>query len=440
MLKKCMLPVLTLALMLVMAITAFAEGWAQEGSDWVYYDANNNKVRNEWRKGADDKWRYLGQNGAMLTSTIVDYQYYVDSEGIMAANVWKQITDSQGTYWYYFLESGKMVTDGWKEINGNRYFFDTDGKMMTGWVDDDKYYCDSDGHMVTGWKQLPDSRDKDTDCPSGTDGASTHWYYLGSSGKKVEPTDGNFIEKRIENNRFCFDVNGAMVTGWVNTTGDENISGYKYYNTDGSLRTGWYSLYPPEELADNYQNAVEWFYFSSNGSVAYDEDGIFTEKDIKRINSKRYLFNKYGTPVYGLIKVYTDEAQSDWNTYYFGTAAQSSAQKGQMSITEEDGTKSTFYFADSCAGITGIKNHYMYYKGKLVKAEVGSRVQTFKLNGNVYLVNQQGQLQRSATKIKDGDGTIWASNSAGIVTKEDDKTSNFSITGEFPDIEFPDLD
>ena len=87
MLKKCMLPVLTLALMLVMAITAFAEGWAQEGSDWVYYDANNNKVRNEWRKGADDKWRYLGQNGAMLTSTIVDYQYYVDSEGIMAANV-----------------------------------------------------------------------------------------------------------------------------------------------------------------------------------------------------------------------------------------------------------------------------------------------------------------------------------------------------------------
>lgn len=440
MFKKCMLPVLTLALMLVMAVTAFAEGWAQDGSNWVYYDSNNNKICNQWRKGADDKWRYLGSNGAMVTNSIIDYQYYVDAEGIMASDTWKQITDSRGTYWYYFLDSGKMVSDGWKEIKGLRYYFDENGKMQTGWVDDNKYYCDTDGHMLTGWKQLPDCEDKDTDCPSGKDGASTHWYYLQSSGKKVEPTDGSFIEKRIENNRFCFDNNGAMVTGWVNMTGDEGIGGYKYFNTDGTSRIGWYSLNPPEELADNYQNAVEWFYFSSNGDVVYDEDGVPTTGDIKRINSKRFLFNKYGTPVYGLVKVYTDASKSDWDTYYFGTMKQSQAQKGEMSITEDDGTKSTFYFTDAGAGVTGIKNSTLFYKGKITKAEVGSRVQTFEVKGNVYLINQSGQVQKSKSKIKDTNGTIWTTNSAGVVTKEDEKTGNFSITGDWPDIAFPDYD
>ena len=29
-----------------------AEGWSQEGGNWVYYDSNGSKVYNEWKKGA----------------------------------------------------------------------------------------------------------------------------------------------------------------------------------------------------------------------------------------------------------------------------------------------------------------------------------------------------------------------------------------------------
>ena len=55
--KKILLPVLALGLLLATPLSAYAEGWAKSGSDWTYLDRDNNKITNEWRKGADDKWR-----------------------------------------------------------------------------------------------------------------------------------------------------------------------------------------------------------------------------------------------------------------------------------------------------------------------------------------------------------------------------------------------
>ena len=46
---------------------------------------------------------------------------------------------SATTVWYYFSTSGKMVSDGWSKIGGKYYYFDGDGAMQTGWVDDDTF-------------------------------------------------------------------------------------------------------------------------------------------------------------------------------------------------------------------------------------------------------------------------------------------------------------
>ena len=63
-----------------------AEGWAQEGNNWVYYNASGSRVYNAWRKGGDNLWRYLDSNGVMAVSSWVDDErYYVDASGIMAA-------------------------------------------------------------------------------------------------------------------------------------------------------------------------------------------------------------------------------------------------------------------------------------------------------------------------------------------------------------------
>ena len=91
--------------------------------------------------------------------------YYVDSNGVMAADKWLEIGENMNgvdygeKHWYYFLSSGKVVTDTWKKINNKWYYFDTDGAMQTGWVDGDMYYCGDDGAAKTGWQKLPPPND-----------------------------------------------------------------------------------------------------------------------------------------------------------------------------------------------------------------------------------------------------------------------------------------
>ena len=67
--KKKGLAVLALSLALSagcgMAAMA-ATGWVSENGKWVYYDSSGGHVTNEWKKGADNKWRYLDGYGEMV--------------------------------------------------------------------------------------------------------------------------------------------------------------------------------------------------------------------------------------------------------------------------------------------------------------------------------------------------------------------------------------
>ena len=120
--KKTLLPVLALGLLLATPVSVYAEGWAKSGSDWTYLDRNNNKITNEWRKGADDKWRYLNDAGVMATNSWVDDdKYYVDGQGLIAEG-WRKLKDGSEEYWAYFQEGGKAVKGNWKNIN-NKYYY-----------------------------------------------------------------------------------------------------------------------------------------------------------------------------------------------------------------------------------------------------------------------------------------------------------------------------
>ena len=118
--------VLTLAMMLTIGAATMsvyaAEGWTMSNNAWTYLDAKGNKVRDEWRKGADNLWRYLNYKGEMAISTWVDDEYYVDSNGIMVSNQWvktkPQYESDAEDVWFYFGSSGKAAKDGWKKIDG----------------------------------------------------------------------------------------------------------------------------------------------------------------------------------------------------------------------------------------------------------------------------------------------------------------------------------
>ena len=153
---------------------------------------------------------------------------------------------SATTVWYYFSTSGKMVSDGWSKIGGKYYYFDGDGAMQTGWVDDDTYYTNADGVMQIGWAYLedPDDTKKDDDeVKPGDDDEDHHWYYFQSSGKKYVPSLGGakYKQYKIDGTYYCFDENGAMQTGWVDMGNSSGFANYRYYQSNGQVQTGWLS-------------------------------------------------------------------------------------------------------------------------------------------------------------------------------------------------------
>jgi len=408
--KKLIIPVMALTMIVAGAFTARAE-WQQNGSDYYYYNGNT-----------------------LVTNQVVEDEYYVDSTGKMATNQWIQATDADGTFYYYFGSNGKMVRDKWSTINEKTYRFDEEGHMLTGWILDNMYFCHyDDGHVLTGWQRLEDPEDiqGEKSGPNIGDDSNIHYYYFSNSGKKYCAENSSYVEKRIDGKRYCFNSIGALQTGWVKLYDDiEGIGAYKYYDENGVDHVGWYSLMPPEDSNGNYAFDVMWFYFTNTGEPAHDTDAIPTVSDLKRINGKRYYFNEWGTPVWGLCKLWTSTACNDYETYFFGTQNQCDIQTGNFTITESDGNKTSFYFNTSGIGFTGVHSGSLYYKGKLQKASADCKFEAIQIGNDAYLVNTSGKVQKSKT-VKDKDDVKWESNSSGIVIKKNDAA--FSGSGRTPE-------
>ena len=433
--RSFIISILAAGMMLAGAMTSYATGWEQSSGGWRYVDKNGNYVTDQWQKGDDNLWRWLGSDGYMAYSTWVDDTYYIGDNGVMVTGKWLQITGDDGTFWYHFSESGKKSVNKWETISGSKYHFDDNGRMETGWILDDTYYCDANGVMKTGWALLKDPTDTEEEGPSTTPTTTsddTHWYYFLSSGKKFTPeisgTD-NYAERRIDGTKYCFDADGKLQTGWVNFA-DSDISGisnYRFFNDDGTARTGWYSYYPPDDIEGAYENSVMWFYFSSDGRPKCDKDGRLSANEIVKLNGKQYLFNENGNPVYGLQKVYDSATSESWHTYYFGTYTVCNVQTGKFSLEESSGEKCSYYFASNGRGYDGVKDGYLYYNGKIQKAEAGTKYQIISIPETSsyggyknYLVNTSGKVAKSKTDVKDDDGVRYTTDSSGIVVFIDD--------------------
>lgn len=118
---------------------------------------------------------------------------------------------------------------------------------------------------------------------------------------------------KIDGKYYCFDEDGRMQTGWVYLEGDpenaskDTIENWRYFAesgiqnaTLGASITGWLSLNPPEQLQDNVDEPVVWYYFEKDGTPKTGpEDGKASTSDFVKINGKTYLFDQKGNPVKG---------------------------------------------------------------------------------------------------------------------------------------------
>ena len=317
------------------SLTAFAAtGWTQEDGTWYYYDRDGERVTDEWRKSGD-YWFYLGDDGEMVTDQLIeedDDYYYVNADGAMISNAWVAIEnedagedDEPDQYWYYFQSNGKAYTGSdsstttkFKTINGKKYAFDEEGRMLYGWVkdgerqtgDDDwtdaEYYLgdENDGAMSVGWR-LISITDEDWDEDDDTfDEDQDRWFYFKSNGKRYANTGSNdFVVKTINGKKYGFDENGRMVAEWnratiVGTRGDATYTKeWSYFSSpeDGARKTkGWFKVIPDEDLDEaEYDDAAEhWYYADGSGNLYANE--------IKTINGRKYAFDSYGRMMDGL--------------------------------------------------------------------------------------------------------------------------------------------
>lgn len=139
---------------------------------------------------------------------------------------WKQ---SNGRWWYDYGH-GDYARNEWLKDRGNKYYFDGNGWMVTGWyqIKNKWYHFAPTGAMQTGWIQ---------------DGKT--WFWLNKKG--VMKTGWG----SISGSRYFFGADGAMRTDW------QQIDGYWYYfGNDGKMRKGWQKI------------GKDWYYFYTSGIMA----------------------------------------------------------------------------------------------------------------------------------------------------------------------------
>ena len=334
------------------SMTSFAAtGWVEEDGQWYYYDKDGNRVEDEWKKSGDN-WYWLDseENGAMATDKLVeddDDTYYVDANGVMVKNTWVKVVnedqdddDDPAEYRYYYMQnSGKAYkasdtssTVKFKTIDGKKYAFDEDGKMLYGWINKEDaslqtedsawetatYYLGSweDGSLKTGWQKVSVyDQDEDDDYD--------YWFNFKSNGEKrnrKESDKETVIEKKINGKKYGFDERGVMVYTWTIATDANKMkagiatsasaSSWKYFNSpeDGARVTkGWFKVVAPQEGTDNTfkDYANEYSVESKRGYNTFaksnaddesekwyyaDDDGNLASGEIKKIKGKYYGF------------------------------------------------------------------------------------------------------------------------------------------------------
>lgn len=360
-------------------------------------------------------------------------QVYVQDDGSIVKSSWIKAIDTTGaTIWYYAKADGALRTDGWETVSGKRYYFNADGVMQTGWIDDYRYYCDPvSGAATMGWKNLviPEELLSSYTNREKYSSGDTAWFYFNpTNGQKYRSDNYTVVVKSIGGLKYGFDENGIMQTGWsqIEST-TPAIAGYTYFaeKSDSHFKLGqqvantWYTTIGPME--DEYGNSlpdlatgdVEYFYFRNNGRPVAG-DGV--NNMVQSVGGKRYLFNDKGNPVYGMQKGVISSSSSEVNYYFCGSSkSECSVKTGKFTMTQGSGDRITFYAESSGKGLTGVKDGFLYYMGRLQKADSAAKYMVCTVNNKDYVISASGQLMKNKTKLTDGDGNKFSTNSDGTL-------------------------
>ena len=301
-------------------------GWVQEKDGWYYYSNDGTKLTSQWIGNY-----YVGEDGKMLTNQWIG-DCYVDANGLWSPDHWI----NNGGKWWYRHQDGSYTKNDFEDINGQTYYFDRDGYMVTGWIQikSDWYLFNNSGAMVKDQWSGNYYLEKDGKMAKSKWVGTTYfdgngivqpncWIYNGRWWYRYG--DGSYPKNKfdvINNNVYYFNSDGYMLTGWQVIQGK-----WYYFNGSGAMvKNAWVGNYYLQN--DGIMATNTWignYYVDSNGLWQQDRwihngkwwyrhgDGSYTKNDFEVINGQTYYFDQDGYMVTGWISLN--------GTYYFFDAS-----------------------------------------------------------------------------------------------------------------------
>lgn len=350
-------------------------GWRKIDGVYYFFNGQGQMQAGKWlhlkdsREKIDGNWYYLNNNGDMRETGWFNQDgnwYYITSTGARSYNELLEIAGQK----YLFDKDGKMLT-GYQVFNGKKMFFSESGALQTAgnpstWqkIGSDWYFYDEDGLRTVGKKNINGSTyyfNQEGMMQTGWAFVDGHWNYFASSGAmktgwvKEQETwyyldkDGIMLTGRQDINgvRYYLNASGAMQTGWK-----WQDNSWYFYTNSGAMKTGW------------LKDKESWYYLDP-------ETGIMAVGS-KEIDGKNYLFSSVGT-----MQVGWQWSNDSWHYYATSGALQTGwlkdddawyyleGKEGVMLVGLHQVDGKQYYFSRSGAMQTGWKwsdNHYRYFE------------------------------------------------------------------------------
>ncbi|WP_289093614.1 KxYKxGKxW signal peptide domain-containing protein [uncultured Streptococcus sp.] len=248
--------------------------------------------------------RYAGMYTAIIladtTLKVDDKTYTIDNEGVATeVTVKNQFIRDDNWNWYYYDADGKLLT-GRQTIDGVQLYFDANGKQAKGTlidIDGDTYYFDKDSGAMWTNRSLT---------------LNGMTYEIDDQGRVTSSLRNTFVQDKDGDWTYLKDK-GQVATGWQTIDGIQLyfdgsgkqikgervlIDGKYYYfdkNSGELLRNAFHSFSSSYKLYFGNDGAQVFGWYTLDGHrVYFKENGIQAKDDLLLIDGNYYYFNQDG--------------------------------------------------------------------------------------------------------------------------------------------------
>lgn len=385
------------------------------GATYHFEKDSGRLTRNAFASDKNGNWYYLGHDGKALTgSQVIDnIPLYFYPNGVQAKDAFVIL---DGNSYYFQKDTGQLVRDRfWSDDDGNWYYSDKEGKLLTGeqTIDGFDMYFYPDGVQAKGEIVTIGIEPYYFDKDSGHKVINTDitingkTYHAEANGLLIETeqklpqlplVSGGHFQEDSSGNWYYYTATGEKLRGWQNVDGvtlyfDEEgrqakdgeriIDGFHYYfsHYSGAVKTNYWHTWSIEirrwePFAKTYN-----IYYGSDGRRYYgwhrvgdqlyyfDHTGR-VENALTTFKGQDYLFDNHGKLVKDAfyiqsLRVFAGTLNTSYRSNKFGQVL-----TGEHHINGDD-----YYFSNSGSPVTDIVKKggkdYYYFEGKLLKNYLG---------------------------------------------------------------------